>query len=385
MKEVTRALEDYYVREVFTLARGEVYLVGGFIRDCLLDRESYDRDFAIKGYDRDLILRVRQKFNGTIVTLKGTTRIALKNKVTLDFTHFQNQISEDLLRRDFTINAMALSKDRTLFDPCGGIEDLKAKVIRMVREDNLINDPLRMLRAFRFRSELGFGIENRTIEFIKANANLVATVAEERLTFEFLKLVEGQEVETALTEAYRTGVLNQIFLLKQKGSGEMLKVLSNCLERLKVSHHLFTYSPPPKDISPKALLILEVLLFYSGQDRLLLPASLRRRIKRFIKGQQSGCLHDRHYDLYECFSLYGDALPEGLVFTGRMDLEEVMKRYFETKKTPLIKGRDLLEAGLPQGPAFKKVLQQLHKAQFLGLIKDKREALNLVFNEIKES
>ena len=107
---------------------------------------------------------------------------------------FVSNLREDLDRRDFTINAMALDYDGKLFDYHNGDQDLNSKIIRTVNNPNerFYEDALRMLRAFRFSSKLGFEIENNTLNAIKKNAELIKFVSIERIVNEFKKLLAGK-------------------------------------------------------------------------------------------------------------------------------------------------------------------------------------------------
>ena len=137
------------------------YLVGGAVRDFLLGKTSYDRDIAIKNAGK-FARKLAEKFDATFITLDEEFeiyRLVLPDKLNyLDISEIQGEnIEDDLKRRDFTINAIAYNlKNDSFVDVTGGLEDLKNGVLRHIKDENFEEDPLRILRAFRFAAVTGF-------------------------------------------------------------------------------------------------------------------------------------------------------------------------------------------------------------------------------------
>ncbi|WP_314990768.1 CCA tRNA nucleotidyltransferase [uncultured Gemella sp.] len=196
------------VLEKFNEAGYEAYFVGGCVRDYLLNDEFSDIDITTNALPDE----VKQIFRKSIDTgiQHGTVTILVDGdsfEVTTFRTEdeyidhrtpekvkFVSDLKEDLDRRDFTINAMALDSNGKLYDyHCGEI-DLRNKVIKTVNNPNerFFEDALRMLRAFRFSSKLGFEIEENTLKAIKNNAELIKFVSIERIVNEFKKLLTGR-------------------------------------------------------------------------------------------------------------------------------------------------------------------------------------------------
>lgn len=205
----------------------ELFLVGGYIRDLLLDRTCYDRDYTIKGENAcEFAQKVAEFFQGYYVTLDKELDIARvvmpDKKNTLDFAGcFKQNIYEDLKRRDYIINAIAYRIDGSksgLIDPFNGINDLKEKTVRAISEENLIDDPLRLLRAFRVSSQLDFNIENKTLDFIATHKTLINNVSAERISAELIKLFESAHTAKYLILMKKTELLYEILpeLLPQK-------------------------------------------------------------------------------------------------------------------------------------------------------------------------
>ena len=196
------------VLEKFNEAGYEAYFVGGCVRDYLLNDEFSDIDITTNALPDE----VKQIFRKSIDTgiQHGTVTILVDGdsfEVTTFRTEdeyidhrtpekvkFVSDLKEDLDRRDFTINAMALDSNGKLYDyHCGEI-DLRNKVIKTVNNPNerFFEDALRMLRSFRFSSKLGFEIEENTLKAIKNNAELIKFVSIERIVNEFKKLLTGR-------------------------------------------------------------------------------------------------------------------------------------------------------------------------------------------------
>ena len=163
-------LSDAYNCLIFEKGRRKnVYLVGGYVRDHLRGCHSQDRDYIISGNIMPHVKEIKKRLGGTIVSFKkgGTTRIVTKNGLTFDFSKPSGTIEEDLSKRDFTINAIAWSPHRGIIDLFHGIDDLQNKKIQAIKKQNLIDDPLRMIRAYRFAAEIDGSIEEKTRTSLK--------------------------------------------------------------------------------------------------------------------------------------------------------------------------------------------------------------------------
>jgi len=199
----------------------ELYLVGGYVRDLAINKLSCDRDYIVKGESAiELAKKVAEKVQGFFVLLDETfdiARVVMPDRVNyLDFAGcFGNTIYDDINRRDFTINSIAIKiddgKESGLFDPNNGLNDLEKGIIRTVSEKNLEDDPLRCLRAYRFSSQLGFKIHPETIQYIDKYKKLLSNVAVERVQVELIKLFEGKYCSENLEKMKENGLLFQIF------------------------------------------------------------------------------------------------------------------------------------------------------------------------------
>jgi tRNA nucleotidyltransferase/poly(A) polymerase len=177
-----------------------LFLVGGAVRDALLGRPIMDMDLATAADGLQLARRLSNATQGAFVPLDETLRTGrtvLRKTWFVDISSFRGKtIEEDLGFRDFTVNAMAVRLTDALeagaaeiIDPFGGLDHLREKRMRAVREQAFEDDPLRMLRAFRLAFHLGFEIEDATREWIRRHADHLGAVAAERLQDELAGLL----------------------------------------------------------------------------------------------------------------------------------------------------------------------------------------------------
>lgn len=212
---------------------GKGYIVGGAIRDILLELKPKDVDFATNLSYETLktlfseytpketgksfgVLRIRinnidyeiAKFRKDNYEEKNELKLIPEEKK----VSFVDDIKNDLARRDFTINAMAYNQKEGIIDLYNGQKDIENRIINFIgnAEERIIEDPLRVLRAFRFMSRLDFSLSENTIEAIKKQKDLLKNIPEERITMEFSKLLLGENIKNTLTLMKDTGVLELI-------------------------------------------------------------------------------------------------------------------------------------------------------------------------------
>lgn len=194
----------------------KAYIVGGCVRDSIMGNVPHDWDVTTEA-SPDEIKDVFSAFRTIDTGIKHGTVTVICDGAPVEITTFRvdgeytdnrhpdsvkftKDIREDLSRRDFTINAIAYNPDEGIIDPFGGREDIENKIIRCVGSpDKRFNeDALRILRAVRFASVLGFEIEKETSDSISENENLISDIAVERISTELLKLLTGKNVHSVL-------------------------------------------------------------------------------------------------------------------------------------------------------------------------------------------
>lgn len=182
----------------------DIYLVGGAVRDFLLGKNTFDKDIIVKSAE-EFASRFANDNDGTFIELDKENkiyRVVLSDKVNyIDVTE-ADDIEQDLKRRDFTINSIAVNlKNDEIIDVTGGRLDLERGIIRSISEDNLVDDPLRILRGYRFAATLGFEIESETQRQIDKHLDLILEPARERITYEIMKLFDGKYTASVLLKA----------------------------------------------------------------------------------------------------------------------------------------------------------------------------------------
>jgi len=202
------------------------YLTGGFLRDCFLKRETADIDIALEADALEVAPEIAESFSGKTVILddkNGIARIILPDKKHhIDLASAPEGLNCDLKRRDFTINAIAVSLTEfnqalkeniavSIIDPFGGADDLGKKLIKAVDNNVFNNDPLRLLRAVRLSAELGFTIAPQTEALIKKWAHLLSEVAGERLREELIKILAIPHSERLPVYMEELGLITALF------------------------------------------------------------------------------------------------------------------------------------------------------------------------------
>lgn len=214
--------------EIVTTLAPNSYLVGGFVRDHLLGRTtSVDLDIAVGGDDGFKVAHEIAQTLGRAAAFvpldrqRGTARIVVQGeeRVTLDISTLKGaDIDTDLILRDFTINAVAVSIEdflrsgfTKLVDPTGGLADITAGIVRVCSDKTFADDPLRILRAFRFSASLTFEISQETLASIPRNLDALVHVSTERIRDELMAILSAGSSLEALTSMDRWGVIDLLF------------------------------------------------------------------------------------------------------------------------------------------------------------------------------
>jgi poly(A) polymerase len=214
------------VRDLLAQENINAYLVGGYVRDALLDRPTRDIDIAVSASAPEAAQKVAATLNARYVLLDATNEIARvvlvegdspQGRWYLDLSTIRESIEENLSHRDFTIDALAIDLrgletafTACLIDPFQGQNDLKEGIIRAVSEAAFEDDPARLLRAVRLAAEYGFAIEQWTEALIQSQAQLISQVAGERVREELCRLLSVRNVAPYLYYLDRLGLLTAI-------------------------------------------------------------------------------------------------------------------------------------------------------------------------------
>lgn len=236
-------LEVNEILKKFQKTNYQIYIVGGAVRDLLMKSEVKDWDFTTDARPEEILKIIPEGFYDNKFGTVGVLRSDLvknevfeittmrKEGVYKDFRHptdvaWTNKIEEDLARRDFTINATALSPDGKIVDPFHGQEDLQNKLVRAVGNPNtrFQEDALRLIRAVRIAIELEFDIEKSTFQAVQKNAHFLNQIAWERIRDELLKILASGSPYMGIIKLREGGILQIIlpelercFGIKQEG------------------------------------------------------------------------------------------------------------------------------------------------------------------------
>jgi len=382
-----KILKDRYNSIIFKKSRGRgVYLVGGYIRDIFRGKISKDRDFIVADDIKSFTHEIRKFIGGTLIEFKKgeTTRLVLKDGVTLDFSRPMGTLEEDLSKRDFTINAIAWAPDSGIIDPYKGIEDIKRRRISSLSEKNFKADPLRMLRAYRFAAELNGSIEDKTRRSIKTLYNKIKKVSPERITFELFNLLNSENPARYLNMALNDSLLRYILSINKRTLEHNIKAIYRFKRKLKehpeevkvLLEEIFS-----QNITYKGLLLLELLLRRNGlfePDRIPLIRISRNIAKRIILTHK-GMKEFKGGKLFNFFKKSKGAAMDIIILKDRMDLIKEYIRFKNIWKKGMISSLEVARIGkIKAGPRLGKVIAELKKAEFEREIKSKEEAIRLI-------
>jgi tRNA nucleotidyltransferase/poly(A) polymerase len=397
-----KILSEIINKWIFDNTGTNIFLVGGYLRDVLLGRRSMDIDYVVDGNPLEAAKETARRFKGTLIIFKGPVfRVVLPDRVIVDFTPIRGTIHDDLMLRDFTINAMAWSPEGGIIDPSGGIKDLEKGIIRVLFPKNLEDDPLRVLRAYRHAAELSFAIDRDTSVLLKQNASGLKRVSAERITYELFRTLNQKECYRYIRKSFDDGVLHEVVKLKKERLRANLRILKKFEDF--ISHNgkridrFFKKRGSAEFLKDELNQGLErdglIKLFLILKDHrtnqktglLRLSRNIRKAIRSFSQGLEllNGRITDEH--LYEIFSASGEHVYEMSIIISMSHekrLEEFLRRaddFIRLRRKPLLNGDEIKEIlRCSRGITIGKARAFLNKAQFLGQIRTKKSAKKLL-------
>ena len=410
-----------------------IYIVGGFVRDLVLERPSTDFDIVVEGDAILLAKRLSLKFGGRVTSHKrfGTAKWKIREIHTnltrllsgekssgndlpdsLDLvsarTEFydhpsalptveRSSIKLDLHRRDFTINTLALRLDGRhygeLYDYWGGMVDIQKKLVRVLHSLSFVDDPTRMLRAVRFEQRFQFKIEDRTHQLMDEARPLLKQVSGERLRHELDLLFDEPAAAKMLERMQKLDLLCSIHPglvwesnQNQALSTAMIEPLGSkwnlpASEGSVPIRHALAYAvwliPLPKETTTEVLLRLR--LPASIQESLLRAQDLWMKRKNLLDRKPSEIV--RELDDVAQYALYALYL-----LTDNLKLREIFQEYVSiwSKMESGISGADLVKMNVPPGPIYRELIQSLRDGWLNGTIRSHAEELKLLNNILKK-
>lgn len=375
-------------REELVRLDPEIFIVGGSVRDYLLKRVINDFDIVVKKDALAFAKNLSEIASGKLVVLseeEKEVRFIVKRNLWLDITDRRGKnIEENLIFRDYTVNSLAvpLAGGPTLIDPLNGLSDLKKGIIRTPRKDNLRDDPLRILRAFRLSATLGFRIERGTAQWIKELGFEIRNSSRERIKYELFLIFGSNRVAKTVWLMKELGILEVLFpeilaleLTSQRYYQEQnllrhtwlaLKYLEDILGKLPQSP-FWSYKeyllPFLKEKKSKALILLAILFHDIGKpatitvneegkthfyDHDIIGEQITKRIAdrlRFSKKEATTLAHLVRWHMYPHFlaketQATPRALNRYLRRNGFLSFPLVLMAIADAEASPPIEGHD---------------------------------------------
>ncbi len=419
MKEIPKPLADFIAFSGNLADRKglRVFIVGGFVRDLFLGVSNFDVDIAVEGDAVAFARTLADQLSCSILVHKrfGTAVIRSPEGFKVDIATARREVYEkpaalpvvaagairdDLFRRDFTINAMAICINKVdygrVFDFYCGMDDLKKRLVRALHSLSFIDDPTRILRAVRFEQRLGFSIEKETYGWMRAAARsgMLEVVHKHRLRDELVLIFKEEKPFKALSRLYKSCGFDYIFkgLRYERSWGKAFQGVEKAVrwhkKHLVQKRHIESY------------IMYMSLFFYSlslkDMKRVMLDFA-------FHKGESCRILSlKEHFDLIEKSLADKKASPsvvyrvleplscEVILLILALSSEARVKQHVEDflsvhdgSKLHLT-GEDLLLMGVKPGPGFKKILDELLSAKIDGRVKDRCDELKLAEKLILE-
>lgn len=397
-----KILSDPVNKWLFAQQNGQLYLVGGYMRDLVSGRASKDKDFALYGDAAKLAKHTAKRFKGTFILLKKglTCRIVLKDKSVIDINYLTEPIEDDLAKRDFTINAIAWNPQIGILDPFNGISDMKKHQIRSINPLNTKADPLRIIRAYRFAAQLVYNITPNTKKELKKYAGGLIYTAPERITNELIKLLNDPKAGKYLQTCINDNVLTRILNIKKDTLSNNIKLvkkfdaLSNTLTLSKEIKYL--QSIISQDMTRSAIIRLALLIYNKDPqsnptDKLLKLSSANEiALKRLLNAIHiASSSRISQSVLYRVFTKAGEYSIEAGILIGIIKRSEISslvskaEEYIKARKNPLLSGNSIQEIlGIGPNRKIGVILARLEEERFKGNITSKSDATSWIISNL---
>jgi len=377
----------------------ELYVVGGIVRDAFIGKESKDVDIIVDGLSIDGILKILKPFGRA--SLEGESFSVIKfrpkgwegedydiavprvdRKIGKGHKGFQIvtdgvSVQDDLKRRDFTINSLAVNvMTGDLLDPFNGKGDLKKEVLRATDKTAFVEDPLRILRGIQFAARFKFKIEPETMQLMQKNAHLVKEIAGERIYDEFQKILKKSgDTQLAMNLLHQTGVDEALFDKKMLHYPEEFDYLD------PISFYFMLGLVG--DVDPYTFYMKRL----KGSDKEKVGTGIKILDNLLLKWEQSDEAEKRYMTMNAISKV--PQLADTALMPGEMEdiiLDMRLSKIPMENSDVLITGDELQEMfGLPEGQQIGEILEKVRKAALMGEFnwKDKKATLDFVKKSIK--
>lgn len=400
-------LSDPVNKWVFTQYKKEAYLVGGYVRDLLRGEISNDKDYAVKGDVEQVAMEAARRFNGTLVTLRKdhTYRIVMKDKSVMDFSSLQDNIEKDLYQRDYTINAIAWSPGGGLLDITGGIQNLQNKLIRAVSSDNILKDPLRIVRAYRLAAQLEFDIDENTRTYLRNYSPQILNVSAERVTNEIFRMLSCLNSFKYIKLCLIDNVLHEVLGIPQ----DILTINMAGIKKIEIFWQSLNANKRDNftEIRLKRILSREIsqslnaiglirlfILSISpkgppSKNCLLMSSKIRRSVNGLRAAYQPACSRPSGKIFYEMLRIAEGSEYELMTLIAvfnNLNVDEYLIKadeYLQAKNHPFLTGDEIQDAlNISPGQQIGEVKEEIKRMQFTGKLKNKREAREWIISNL---
>ncbi|MDD4873844.1 MAG: hypothetical protein PHE15_02565 [Dehalococcoidales bacterium] len=378
----------------------KLYLVGGVVRDLLLGKTNLDIDLAVEGNAIALAKEMADKQDNITVHKNFYTAKIRWHDLYIDFaatrretyanpgalpTVSPSSLIEDLIRRDFTINAMAIGLTGQdyglLYDPYNGQEDLINRGIRILHDKSFIDDSTRIWRGLRYEQRLGFQIEPHTLELLKRDIPMLDTVSADRIYYEIECILKEELPEKVFKRAHALGILKKLH--------PDLKADSRLDDRFPQAREVsFPHRPSPALYMALLTYDLNITEKEELNSYLRLPKLIAQTMRdsdsiksRFKYIATTGIKRSEIYHLLYDYSL--QAIMASIIVAETEEVRQNLRLYLDKLRSikPLLTGKDLLKMGVTQGPHMREILNSLLDAKLDDRVKTREDEERIVKNK----
>ena len=400
-------IEQYFPEHILELVKDiskqademgqRVYLVGGVVRDLLLGYANFDLDLVVEGDALALARQIAETHQAKLIIHPrfGTAKLSYGD-FTFDMATARGEtyacsgalptvvpgvLNDDLIRRDFSVNAMAVSLSSNNYgdfiDPHNGKDDLERRLIHVLHNESFRDDATRILRAIRYEQRLNFKLEARTAQLLGRDIPMLDTISGDRLRHELELIFREKCPELAINRLNELGVLQRI-KLPIKANGWIAEKFDKARRLNK-----------PRQLLSLYFCLLIYPLDEKGNEQLLYRLKISKRLSRAMRDTlllkaKLFLLDEPHMkpgDIYYLLDEYDPLAIQTNAITSELTVTSHYLQLFLAKlrnvKTSL-SGEDLKEMGIAPGPAMGSILQILHRAKLDGEVNTEADERKLV-------
>ena len=378
-----------------------LYLVGGAVRDILIEEKPDELDLVIDGDLEKFIKRLEEELEVKISkTSKFMTMTTIIENIKFDIARTRNEsyvpkgslpsvsasdIKNDIQRRDFTINSICINLNPKefgeIYDQQNGIKDIKNKIIRIIHNESFLDDPTRIFRAIRFSKRLNFKIEKKTEELLKKYSENLIDLSPSRILNELKKISKEKNQYVIFKELDEKNILSLISpLISLKNNQidvEKLKKLLNFSDPLEFWINILINTNNLTEINN---ICLRLNLTKKIENQLVSRANLNEIIENWESNK-----YFENPPVSQIQRIPSKILLLEYSLNKNLKRKEILSFIIEniSKSKPILTGQDLLSIGIRDGKSIGFLLTEIAKKRFLGGLVSKDDEINFVKSKIK--